>query len=253
MSKSILMTGHRGVVGSILVPGLSNLGYEITGYDIKDGDDIHDVDKLSERLVGKDACVHLAGIPGPTGNTWEEFVYANVEGTNSVIKACHNSGVKRLVYMSSGAVYGFSNGITKPAQFPIREDNPLPPTEELLTYDRTKILCEGHLEEAAKKYKMTTIALRLETPFPHASIIESHFFVSITEENLVEALRASLEAKFKGFGAFNIGDPIVRPEAAVNVQDWIKIHYPDIPNYTVDQQSLYDITKAREVLGYSPR
>lgn len=251
-TTKITITGHEGTIGTILVPYLQRAGYAIQGYDLKRGDDILDTSKLTEKLKGSKACLHLAGIPGPWSLPWSEYQRTNVDGTNSVIKACKKAGVKRLVYMSSGDLYGLCRHLCQPAQFPIREDNPLPKMEEDCLYAQSKRLCEKHLKKAASG-DFSAIALRLETPHPPAEILDFHFFISISHDNLVHVVQRAIEIDFKGYGVFNIADPIISSSVTLDIQSWLKESYPDVPNFTKDRESLLDISKARKVLGYKPR
>lgn len=244
------MTGYLGLIGSVIRHNLQ--GFEWVGYDLKESNDILDTDKLIEKLKGCSACVHLAGIPAPIDLPWEDFEKTNIQGTLSVIKACTDAKVNRLVYMSSGCVYGFSSSSCKPDQLPMKEDNTPVDREKLHYYDISKIECEKHIEEASRKYDLTGIVLRLDTPTPYAPVLPSHLFVSIKPSNLAEAIRASLKADFKGFGVFNIADPEITEFPQTDIQKWIKENYPDIPNYTQGRQSLFDITKVRTILGYNP-
>lgn len=253
MNQSILVTGDLGVIGSIICPRLNAMGFRIEGYDLRRGENILNTQHLTEKLKDKYVCIHLAGIPGPSDDSWEKFEEQNIQGTKSVIQACQNVKVKRLVYMSSGAVYGFSRVTCIPDRLPIREDNKLPNEDKLCYYDITKIECEKHLKEVAEDSDLTTIALRMDTPYPPISVIETHFFVSISHDNLVEAFRASLQSDFKGYGVFNIADPYIHPSVNLDIQEWIKKRWPDVPSYTKGRESLFDISKAREILGYNPK
>jgi len=259
----ILLTGNQGLIGRAITPYLQRTGFEITGYDLVNGEDIHDITKLAGKLQGKQACIHLAGIPRPTPDPWEDFLHQNIKGTQCVIEACNRVRVKRLVYMSSGAVYGFSKAnLCRPERFPIREDNVKPDDKDDNYYAISKRICEKHLERAAHKHNMTTIALRMDTPtgrktrdYPCARPVSEHFYVSISRENMAEGVRAACEADYQGFGVFNIADPVVPIERAgnVDIQGFIQKRYPRVPNFTKGNQSLFDITKAKQLLGYNPK
>jgi len=60
--KKALITGHKGFVGNYFVNRLSNDGYNITGIDIKDGNDIRDFLKNNESYY--DVVIHLAAVVG---------------------------------------------------------------------------------------------------------------------------------------------------------------------------------------------
>jgi len=241
------MTGDKGLIGGILQKELPQYGYEISGYDKKDGLELNNTDCLTEHLKGNEAVVHLAGIPGPWGEDWELYQYNNVDGTLSVIEACRRAKVGRIVYASSGAVYGMSNGKMEVPELPLTEGSPL--ALEPLCYDRSKILCEQHL--AGAEDIKARIALRLETPTPHAIPLASHLWASITEENLGRAFHAALKADFIGFGAFNIGNDQMG-EKFDSIAFWNE-HYPGSRSSILyPREPLYCIRKAKEILGYVP-
>lgn len=78
--------------------------------------DILDKDSIASLVEGADVLVHLAFII--LGGR-EETHRINLEGTRNVFDAAVSGGVKRFVYTSSVAAYGF------------HEDNPQPLTEEV--------------------------------------------------------------------------------------------------------------------------
>lgn len=90
-------------------------GFRLIAGDITNADDVG-------RLVGTqpDVVVHLAARAGLRRSTGEAagFVSANVAGFAKVVQAALDAGVGRLVYASSGAVYGGTPAV------PFREDDP---------------------------------------------------------------------------------------------------------------------------------
>src|SRR5437763_7922871 len=91
----------------------ATLGLEKTEY--RQGD-ILEPDSLGGLLEGADVLVHLAFV---ILGGHEETQRVNLEGTRNVFQAAVSSDVKRFVYTSSVAAYGF------------HDDNPQPLTEEV--------------------------------------------------------------------------------------------------------------------------
>src|SRR5262245_36118032 len=58
--QRILLTGHRGQIGWWLHRFLRKQGYEVKGFDVRDGDDVRDLDALLTSAEGCDALVHCA-------------------------------------------------------------------------------------------------------------------------------------------------------------------------------------------------
>ena len=84
--------------------------------------DVREYDALVQAVEGCDAMVHLAAIvtPGRGSNRQLEWE-VDVGGTRNVLEACLDAGVRKLVYTSSGAAYGYH--ADNPAW--IAEDQPL--------------------------------------------------------------------------------------------------------------------------------
>lgn len=103
----IFVTGHKGFIGTHLLRVLKDESIDVTGYDLKDGDDIRDYDKMVEAMKGHDVVVHLAAFVSVPGS-WEDprncFDH-NVMGTMNVVQAASEVGVKGIVYASSAAIY----------------------------------------------------------------------------------------------------------------------------------------------------
>jgi nucleoside-diphosphate-sugar epimerase len=119
----ILVTGHRGYIGSILVDLLSAAGHNVVGTDSELYDEctfggdtsrgistIHrDVRELSRSdLDGIDAIAHLAGVCNdPLGDLLPQTTFdINYKATVRLAELAKASGVRRFVFSSSCSVYG---------------------------------------------------------------------------------------------------------------------------------------------------
>ncbi len=121
----VLVTGHRGYIGTVLTPMLEAAGHQVVGLDIDlyehctfaPGEmpkvttilkDIRDVE-VSD-LLGFDVVMHLAGLSNdPLGDFRPATTFSiNYEGTMRVARAAKAAGVRRFVFASSCSNYGAS-------------------------------------------------------------------------------------------------------------------------------------------------
>ena len=103
---NILITGHRGFIGSRLKQRLEHLGHQIQGIDIKDGwdrDSMHNSQDIltCELPENIDLVIHLAGIGGVRESMADpkRYWYNNVEGTKRILE--HYKDIRVLVAGSS--------------------------------------------------------------------------------------------------------------------------------------------------------
>ena len=111
----VALTGAAGSLGSDVVPGLLELGYELVCIDQRAPEEpaggtwvrasVNDRPALAEAMTGCDAVVHLAGIP--LEDDWEPLMTANIDGTQAVLETARRLGVGRAVLASSIHAAGF--------------------------------------------------------------------------------------------------------------------------------------------------
>ena len=143
----ILVTGACGYKGSVLVPKLLAAGHRVTAFDImwfgnflkpQSGltivqGDVRQTDAID--LAGIDAIIHLASVANdPCGDldpklTWEISALATMQ----LADKARRHGTPRLIYASSGSVYGIKD------EDQVTEDLELNPISE---YNKTKMVAE---------------------------------------------------------------------------------------------------------------
>ncbi len=118
----VLLTGHKGYIGSVAAPMLLAAGHEVVGLDTglyEDSDfgiapqpipeirtDLRDL--TLSNLEGFDAVVHLAALSNdPVGNLNPQLTYdINHLASVRLAKVAKNAGVARFVFASSCSTYG---------------------------------------------------------------------------------------------------------------------------------------------------
>lgn len=114
--------------------------------------DLADPAAVEAAAAGCELVFHVAARAGSWG-AWEDFYDANVVGTENVIKACHATGARHLVYTSTPSVVFDGKDIEG-----ANEDAPYPETY-IAHYPHTKAIAE-RLVIAAHGDKLATVALR---------------------------------------------------------------------------------------------
>ena len=176
---NVLITGGAGYLGSLLIRRLSGAvkndeAIRIIVTDIHDQSflyketpiDFVQLDIRSEHVhevMAKyqvDTVVHLASIVTPGKKSNRELEYSvDVLGTENILKACVNTGVKRIIVSSSGAAYGYHPD--NPEW--ITEDTEIRGNEEF-AYSHHKRLVEQLLAEYRKTHpELEQIIFRIGT------------------------------------------------------------------------------------------
>jgi UDP-glucose 4-epimerase len=163
-----LITGVAGFLGSALAQRLLAGGHEVLGLDdlsagrvdaIPDGvqfelGDMLDRPKLWTLLQGVECVYHLAAKVAVRESILypREYNSTNVGGTVSVMEAMRDVGVKRVVFTSSGAVYG-----AQQAQ-PLHEEMVTSPDSP---YAVSKLSAEYYVKTIGRLWGIETVTLRV--------------------------------------------------------------------------------------------
>ena len=147
--KKVLVTGATGFLGKYVVKELVEHGYQVRafGRNSKVGrslenssvsffqGDLTKAEDVLEAFKEMDMVVH-AGALSTVWGPWEDFYQANVLGTKYVLEACRQTGIQRLVYVSSPSIYAAPKD-----QLAIKESD-APEENNLNNYIRSKLASE---------------------------------------------------------------------------------------------------------------
>lgn len=190
--RTILITGAAGRIGTVLRPGLAELGWTLRSFDrdpIPDplpGEQI--VSDLEAGCAGADAVVHLAATP--TERSFEHILHANIESTFATFEAARQAGVPRVVFASSIHASGFSPPVPL-----LRVDEPPRPDTY---YGVSKLFGENLARLYADRYGMRFACLRIGAfqPRPRGSHGRAHWLSHGDAVRLVHACLSAPELTF---------------------------------------------------------
>jgi nucleoside-diphosphate-sugar epimerase len=117
--RLIVVTGATGFLGSHISRALIDAGAHVRGA-VRSPEkgaplrelgaemvyaDLTEPATLAEAFAGADAVISNAALATRKGSPWSNFVEANIQGAENVVHAVAKAGVKRLVHISTVAVY----------------------------------------------------------------------------------------------------------------------------------------------------
>jgi UDP-glucose 4-epimerase len=165
----VLVTGGAGYIGSVITEELIGAGHEVAvldnlsrGHRDAVGSGVYFVegDLLDSGLLLKafrdfktDAVIHMAAssLVGESMKHPREYFENNVQASINLLNAMCDSGVNRIVFSSTAAVYG------DPVKQPIVETDTTQPSNP---YGETKLIFERTLEWYNKIYGLEFTSLR---------------------------------------------------------------------------------------------
>jgi UDP-glucose 4-epimerase len=264
----VLVTGGAGYIGSVIVEELLREGHTPVVYDalvkgrraalpadvaLVQGD-IHDTALLRETIRQHDieAVIHMVGLieVGLSATNPAAFFEVNVGGSMSVIRAMIETGVKRLVFSSTAAVYAAD------APLPLSEESATGPTSP---YGESKLMVERMLHWIAPVHGLACTSLRY---FNAAGATERNGEAHDPETHLLPLI---LRAAEQGTPVTIYGTDYPTPDGTgvrdyVHVLDLARAHLlaldsmePGVRIYNVGSETGYSVRQAvemaREVTG----
>lgn len=288
---NFLITGAAGFLGSALANQLSREGHHVRGLDnLSTGDpqvlspdvlftrgDVKDRPKLWTLLQDIDCVYHLAArVSVPESVLYpSEYNDVNVGGTVSLMEAMRDVGVRRVVFTSSGAVYGDQR------EQPLKEaaaPNPRSP------YAVSKLAAEYYINTIGALWNIETVILRIfnaygpgqHLPASHPPVIPNFLRQAVRNGTIVmhgngqqtrdyvyvdDVARAMVAAAT----APNIDKMVINVGSGyeTSIRDIVRMVMEStnssaevVSNPRTDggvARMCADLTRAREKLGYQPR
>jgi UDP-glucose 4-epimerase len=281
--QSILVTGGLGYLGRGVVARLASGGVPVVSYNRdfatsdRDGvtcvqGELYDLPRLVDTLRRHDVgrIVHTAAMSHPELSVELPIttVTANVDGTLHVFEAARMAGVRRIVNFSSECAYGNVDG-------PVREDAPLHPTTP---YGVTKVATELLGQVYTDLYGLDVVSLRPSELYGPGNKMPQYLremirtvldgepyrlrqggdqrFHFVHVEDVALATDLAVHAGEVRRRVFNIagGGQTRLADAAAIVRDAVPGAEIEIGDglLDLDQQGPWDLTAARDELGYEP-
>lgn len=286
-----LVTGGAGFIGSALSNRLLSEGHDVAVLDdLSNGErarldpvidftegDIDNIPLLWSLLYEVDCVYHLAARVSVAESVLHPRDYnrVNVGGTVSLMEAMRDTGVQRVVFTSSGAIYG------RLLHEPIREDDQPNPDSP---YAVSKWAAEQYIHTIGELWGIETVALRIfnaygpnqSLPLSHAPVVprflqqaltggsvvlfgdgqQSRDFVYV--DDVVDALISSATAGNVNRGIINIGSGV---EVSINS---LVDHIEQVTGLSVNRiynpagaggvpRLVADISQATALLNFRPQ
>ncbi len=279
---NVLITGSSGLIGSALCKDLTANGHTVVGYDranhenklenyfFEEGD-LRDFPRLASVLKRYkiDSIIHCGGISH--SKVGEDSPYSlvqiNMTGTLNIFEAAKLFEVKKVIYLSSGAVYGKNQLVNT------SEDGPLTPTS---IYGVSKLTGEQIASVYYEKNGIECISLRFafvygpgrKMPDPIKDLLEKA--VKGIDINLEKGsdqkieyiyIKDAVRAIKKALESSGIANKIINVGSGLNtsmkeVIEVIKKLYPQVKievgpgDLGYDTIGAFDCTKAERELGF---
>lgn len=280
-AQQILITGGSGQVGAYVIDRLK-ARHKLSVLDrippVHYPDlpflkvDLTSLREVNQAVKGFDVVVHLAAIPHPFNDPGDRVLSVNVTSTYNIMEAARLNGIRRVIYACSESASGF--GIhaypCKPDYIPIDEEHPSRPHE---SYGLSKYCAEIICQEYSRAYGIESISLRYAWVWLDAcreeiekilarQMAEEWFAAYIFPEDVAQAIECSLSMQLPDrhfpFEMFYLTaqDTFSALPSLDLINKLFQGDRPKIrkPAYFEENPhaSLFDITKAKKMLGYNP-
>ena len=242
MAMKITVIGGSGFVGTNLCYQLQSNQIDFEILDIKMSNqfpekckiaDVRDFDCLNEAITGE-IVVNLAAVHRDDVRDKATYYETNVEGAENVIKVCEEKGIKKIVFVSTVAVYGITSAEKS-------EACPISPFNE---YGRTKFEAEEKFRAWHSSGERSLIIVRPTVIFGEGN-----------RGNVYNLMQQVASRKFIMVGKGNnrksmayIGNVVSFLEACIFTDmDYAVFNYVDTPDLTMNDL----VSHIRTTLGHN--
>jgi nucleoside-diphosphate-sugar epimerase len=287
-----LVTGGAGFIGSHLAEELTRRGKNVRvvdslitgkrrnldhlkGVEFVEGD-LADLSVAKRAVAGCTYVLHQAAIPSVPRSVQDPITSnrANIDATLNVLVAARDAGVKRVVYAGSSSAYGNTETLPKHEEMP---------TGPLSPYALQKLVGEQYMQMFTRLYGLETVTIRYFNVFgprqdpssPYSGVIS--LFISALVDgrqptiygdgeqtrdftyvaNVVDGVLRACEAPKASGEVINVAtggrislNKLFQTVRSLTGSSVEPIYGPERAGDVRDSQA--DITKARELLEYTP-
>jgi len=169
---TMLVTGSSGHLGEALVRTLRDLGHEVIGLDVREGQFTDQIGTITDRscvrrcVAGARTVFHASALHKPhvATHSRQDFVDTNITGTLNLLEEATSAGTESFVFTSTTSVFG--DALVPPAGAPaawVTEDvRPVPKN----IYGVTKAAAEDLCQLFQRNQGLPCIVLRTSRFFP---------------------------------------------------------------------------------------
>ena len=278
---NVLVTGGAGFIGSNVVDAALDKGWTVkiidnlsTGFSKNLNPncefinaDICDYDSIEQHFEGVDVVFHLAAWPRVQPSIDDPLPYnkVNIEGTLSVLDACKNHGVKKVVFSSSSSVYG------ECGDEPVNEEYR---KEPLSPYALQKLVCEEYFKLYHTLFGINSVCLRYFNVYGNRQPeigsyvpVVGIFFKQLRESkpltvtgdgeqardfvNVLDVADANIkaaESDLSGYNYFNVGAG--KNYKIIDIAKKVCYNIEHIEKRIEPKNTIADIEKIKSVLGW---
>lgn len=225
--------------------------------------DARDPALLERATHGADALIHLAAIPAPTLGTAYDVFATNTQATFTALEAAGLARVRRVVIASSISLLGLPYSPThlSPNVAPIPDDHPNIGSDP---YALSKETDEATLRTMHRRHGYQAVALRISGVAPigfhrerlpaaeaDPGMLANECWAYLESRDAARAFALAVERQIPGCTAINVMAPDTN--SSVPTAELMARYHPTTPLTRPLEgfESVFDVTRARELLGFT--